>query len=349
MLWTTPTAVSPPGRVALVSLELPETQQPHRLAPAGSMLWRSTSSMQLEVGSHRLIVDGMTEAAARELLSETAPVDGDPDVQRLRAQLGDRGYLWPPAEGFVPPVPRLAAELTALSARCGQDASDRLAARGRRTVVVQGHGRVGSLVAAVLGAAGVGRVHVGDSAATQLVHAIPGGARPSDESTSLSAAAAAAILAAAPEVDVTPPAFGHSADLVVLAVDGPVDSDVRDALHAREASHLQVAVTSAAGVVGPLVVPRVTSCLACSDLHRRDRDPAWPALAVQLTLSRRHPRSGEIAACVATAGIAAGQALAFLDGELPEVLEGTLELHPPDWRVRRRTWPAHPDCGCMLR
>src|SRR5206468_257741 len=125
--------------------------------------------------------------------------------------------------------------------------------------------------------------------------------------------------------------------------------DVRDALHAREAAHLQVAVTPRAGVVGPLVVPFVSSCLACCDLHRRDRDPAWPALAVQLTLPRRHPRSGEIAVCAAIAGIAAGQALAFLDGELPAVLEGTLELHPPDWRVRRRSWPAHPDCGCMLR
>ena len=36
------------------------------------------------------------------------------------------------------------------------------------------------------------------------------------------------------------------------------------------------------GLVGPLVVPGVTSCLTCADLHRADRDSAWPAVAMQL-------------------------------------------------------------------
>lgn len=322
-----------------------------RLAPAGAMLWRSNSSVQLELGRHRLIVDGLTEPAAGELLADR-PADAasgpaDPAVRELREQLGEQGYLWPDGDHFVPPVPRLGAELTALSARFGQDAAGLLHARGRRTVVVQGPGRTGSLLASLLAAAGVGRVHVRDICPTRLAHAIPGGVRQADEGSPLSVAAAEAIRAAAPEADVTPPPFGQTPDLVVLAVDEPIDSDTRDSLHARAAAHLPVTASPGAGTVGPLVIPGVTSCLACADLLRRDRDAAWPALAAQLSVRRRYARTGEVAVCAAIAGIAAGQALAFLDGELPTVLEGSLELHPPDWRVRRRTWPAHPDCGCM--
>jgi hypothetical protein len=42
------------------------------------------------------------------------------------------------------------------------------------------------------------------------------------------------------------------------------------------------------------------------------------------------------------------QVLAFLDGEEPASIEGSLELHMPDWRLRRRTRPLHPDCNCPI-
>jgi len=38
--------------------------------------------------------------------------------------------------------------------------------------------------------------------------------------------------------------------------------------------------------------------------------------------------------------------LTFLDGGDPASIDGTLELRLPDWRLRRRSWPAHPDCDC---
>ncbi|WP_165849653.1 hypothetical protein [Mycobacterium uberis] len=46
--------------------------------------------------------------------------------------------------------------------------------------------------------------------------------------------------------------------------------------------HLPVRVRDGTSLVGSLVVPGVTSCLACSDLHRSDCDTAWPAIAVRL-------------------------------------------------------------------
>jgi hypothetical protein len=50
----------------------------------------------------------------------------------------------------------------------------------------------------------------------------------------------------------------------------------------------------------------------------------------------------------AVAAHAAGQVLGFIDrtGQAPTVINGTLELVLPDWRWRRRTWPAHSECPC---
>ncbi len=101
------------------------------------------------------------------------------------------------------------------------------------------------------------------------------------------------------------------------------------------------------GVVGPLVLPGFTSCLRCADLHRRDRDPAWPALSVQLRIGTRYGAASAVAVASVVAGVAAAQALAFLDGGEPAVIDATVELHPPDWRLRRRAWPPHPECNCM--
>ena len=101
-------------------------------------------------------------------------------------------------------------------------------------------------------------------------------------------------------------------------------------------------------MVGPLVVPGLTSCLRCADLHRRDRDPQWSVLATQLALPRRHGPSTDVVVATITAGVAALQALAFLDGADPAAVDGTLEVRLPDWRVRRRSWSPHPSCDCGL-
>ena len=58
---------------------------------------------------------------------------------------------------------------------------------------------------------------------------------------------------------------------------------------------------TATGLVGPLVIPGVTSCLGCADLHRSDRDAAWPAVAAQL---RGTVGTADRATVLATAALA---------------------------------------------
>ena len=72
----------------------------------------------------------------------------------------------------------------------------------------------------------------------------------------------------------------------------------------RRDPHLPVRVRDGAGLVGPLVVPGVTSCLRCADLHRSDRDAAWPAVAAQL---RDTVGSADRATVLATAALALNQ------------------------------------------
>jgi hypothetical protein len=332
------------------------------LGPATRLLWRSPQSVQLELGSRAVVVEGLPTLLIRQFASPEPPgppgppaepgVPLDPAARRVLTALTEAGYLWPRPHSVDDPRltvsdPRLGGELTALAARHGEAAAEVLSARRHTSVQVQGRSRVAAHLAAVLAAAGVGRVHCTAAGVTKLQYAGPGGVLIADEGFALAAAAEAAILRAAPGADTTPLPIDEPADLIVLAVDEPVSDDRIAALHAAGTAYLTVALDVDHGVVGPLVVPGLTGCLRCADLHRRDRDPAWSALAVQLTVGRRYGPSSDVVVATTIAGVAAQQALTFLDGGEPGCIDGTIELRPPDWRLRRRSWPPHAECGCI--
>jgi hypothetical protein len=322
------------------------------------------------LGARAVVVDGLSSSAVASLTrtsqssrgtgstGSTAAREIEPTVL---ATLVEAGFVWgpEPAEGqptgadaigfdprLAPPRPRLAADLGSLSGRFGERGAEVLNARRHCAVTVQGSGRVAGQVSALLAAAGVGRVHVTDGVPVRLHHAQPGGVLPTDEGRDFADAAAEAVLRAAPEASTGPLTMGERPDLVILAIDGPVDPDRHASLHAHEWAHLPVHLGTDHGAVGPLVIPGLTSCLRCVDLHRRDRDPAWPALALQLGVPPRRGQPSDVAVASVLAGVAALQALDYLDGGRPATIDGTIELHLPDWRLRRRSWPLHHDCGC---
>jgi hypothetical protein len=319
------------------------------------MLWRAPNAVHFELGSHAVVVEGLPSVVVRRVASPGAPAgpapELDEDTRYALTALTEAGFLWPRASEEddwrdAPAHPRLAGELAALAVQHGQRAPDVLAARRRAQVEVQGRSRVAVHLAAVLAAAGVGKVHCAGDGVARLFHATPGGVAVRDEGTVLAAAAAAAIHRAAPEADTTPLPVGERPSLTILAVDGPLPDERFSALHAVDAPYLLVTLGLDAGVVGPLVLPGLTSCPRCADLHRNDRDPAWSALAVQLAVGRRYGPAAAVAAATVVAGVAAQQALAFLDTGESACLDGTLELRLPDWRLRRRSWPVHPECVC---
>ncbi|MFV8165812.1 cyclodehydratase [Mycobacterium sp. 134] len=143
-------------------------------------------------------------------------------------------------------------------------------------------------------------------------------------------------------------------DLVVLADYLITDPRLLRELHHGGIAHLPVRVRDGAGLVGPLVIPGLTSCLHCADLHRTDRDAAWPAVAAQL---RGAVGSASRATILATAALAMHQVDLVIravghtgDGrpapEAPPTLNTTLELDAAGYSIVARHWSRHPDCQC---
>lgn len=238
-------------------------------------------------------------------------------------------------------VARSAPELPAALARPGG-----WRARRQAVVVVDGATRVGTPLAAMLAASGIGRVTVRDPGLTTAGDVVVGGLSAADEGRPRALAAADAVRRASPLTDLRPLPADEGADLVVLARPWAASDPLTAGLHRSGAPHLVATVRGETGVIGPLVVPGMTSCLHCADLHRRDADPRWPRLAAQLTAGEPPP-SGSTVTCLLTAATAALQVLAYLDGSAaPGVLEATVELRPPHLTPRVRRWPAHRGCPC---
>lgn len=222
-------------------------------------------------------------------------------------------------------------------------------ARRRSVVLVEGATRVGTPLAAVLAASGIGRVSVRDDAVVGAGDTVVGGMTADDEGRPRALAAADAVRRASPLTDLRPLPEGIRPDLVVLARPWAASDPTVGDWARNGIPHLVATVRGSTGVVGPLVVPGATSCLRCGDLHRRDAEPRWPQLAAQLTAGEPPP-SGATVTCLLTAVTAAVQVLAYLDGSAaPVTLEATLEIGPPDLVPRVRRWAAHPECGCVQR
>lgn len=339
------------------------------LKPALSTAWRDATTLQVGADAERAVVIHGVDAPVAALVAaldgtrdlggvlETARALGV-DERRAGHLLGllvSAGLL---DDAAADPRPltglshqdreQLAPDLASASLRLGTSDGGIAVIAKRRTAVVEvvGGGRVGACLAAVLAAGGVGRVVVTDPEVARLADACPGGLSPADAGRSRQLACRDLLARVAPATLSAPLSAGQRRDLVVLAPVGRLDPARVPLLMRAGTPHLWVAVREGRGVIGPLVLPGRSSCLHCHDLHRADRDPAWPTVAGQLA---RPPRvtACDTALAVAVAGRAALQALAFLDGhEATCVVDGTLELSPPEGRERRRSWGAHPACGC---
>ncbi|WP_186811395.1 ThiF family adenylyltransferase [Cellulomonas persica] len=329
---------------------------------------------EVQIGTDRrwaVRVDGLTPPEARvlEALADGTPVDlaaGDArlDRSRLTALVGQLE-----AAGVTEPVARRATTgpsgadarvLTLL--RPDGDGGGTVAARAERAVGVVGLGTTGLGIAAALATAGVGRVVLEDERPVRSADVGPSGYRWPDVGRPRARAAVRVVTGIAPTVATEPApttvrsSDDHGAaarvDLVVVVSDDVVDPALAARLVNRGTPHLSVVLREADTVVGPLVAPGRGPCLRCLDLHRRDADPAWPALAAALaTTAASHPPPEPVAVASAAAGLASAAVLAHLDApDAPHRWHGaTFELGLPDALPRERRWAVHPACGCTAQ
>jgi bacteriocin biosynthesis cyclodehydratase domain-containing protein len=116
----------------------------------------------------------------------------------------------------------------------------------------------------------------------------------------------------------------------------------------RRTAVLTVDIRDAVVLVGPLVGPDGSPCGHCLDLHRRDRDPRWPVLAAQLATTPDGTEHCALTTAVAGAAYAAEEVLSYLDGRSHRTEGAVVEISRPG-EARRRSWAAHPRCGCRRR
>ncbi|MGN6475452.1 MAG: TOMM precursor leader peptide-binding protein [Mycobacteriales bacterium] len=335
------------------------------LKPALRRLWRDPSTLQLGVDPRHAVVVSGVGPADRELLSL---LDGSRDTDVALAEAGRRGQ---PAKRGAALVGLLSeagvlddAELGAAAVtnpgRLMPDqlslslchpgpggAARALAARRATTVEILGAGRVGATLAALLAAAGVGRVVVDDPSLLRPVDLAPGGVR-APGVHHRRGDAANAVVSAMRTADAGAISAAPVRSLLVLAPAGAALSP-EWLRRVRRRPHAMVMVRETTAQIGPLVMPGASPCLRCLELARADRDPAWPVLAAQLVGEARTVEACDVALASAAASLAAMHLLGWIDDPKARspLIGGTLELALAELSLRRRTVVAHPDCGCF--
>jgi len=132
-------------------------------------------------------------------------------------------------------------------------------------------------------------------------------------------------------------------DIVVL-VDGQVTCPERAARWLRrDVPHLPVVYGDREARIGPMVEPGAGPCVRCLELHRRDADPAWPAIASQL-LGRRSTIERPLLAAEVAATATRLVLRRIADGP---TTARSIAIAAEDGSRREREWEPHPECGCI--
>lgn len=273
-----------------------------------------------------------------------ACVDGRPPAGPLLTALHDAGLLLETTgtataerELAVPPAERLVAELT-------DGSSVGCLARSQARVGVVGLGRLGLAIAGALAGAGIGELWLADEAMVTAADVAVAGYRLADTGQRRVTAAARVLRDASPRTTVVTRS-DSSPDVVVVVASFAVDPGLVMRLMAEGQRHLVVVVTEASVTVGPTVIPGLTTCHRCCELHRTDIDPQWPAVAAELT-ARAAEAPPTAAVTMVAAGLACADVLAVVDGRRPQTADAAWELAVPSVAPRRREWSRHPACGC---
>lgn len=337
------------------------------LLPGMRPLWRSERSLQL--GSdpdRRIVLEDIDTPTAKVLIgldgrrsetevlaAATAAGLSTTAIAELLADLRRHGFVVEGESATIADLgspdaaARLEPDCVALSlSHPERKPISTIRQRRDRLVVLHDGGRLGAPVGALLAAAGVGRFAVVDRERSRPRDAGPAGIAAGDVFEPRADAVARAIHRAAPEAAVGPLRPDQRPDLAVLGGLEPVGLELRDALHRLDVPYLPLTIRESTAVIGPLVLPGRSACLTCTDLSRRDDDPAWPLLLTQLSVRRRQCEAADVVLCTMAASLAAMQALELLDGGWPATVGSTLEVRPPDHEVHRRAWRAHRACEC---
>ncbi len=331
-----------PDPSAAALLDLLDGSRPERT------ILRHAAALGVPVKDALALLDGLREAGLVLPAPALYPAALDEDTRHRLSSEAAAIALRP-----LPPLP------PATSAADPVAPAVVLRRRRAARVTVTGRGRLAAGIAVALAEAGVGHVHA-DVPGAVTHHDRPGSPlRDADLGRPRAEAIGAAIRRAAPTAETRPVRRGGASLVVQLEYDQPV-ALLAAGYAQRRQPYLPVTIREAVPVIGPLVRAPGGPCLNCVDLHRRDRETrildgstaaSSPATADNTGWAHPRPGSAEAEPCavstlLAATGYAAGEVLAFIDGDPSTAFGAEIEISAPG-RVRRRSWTSHPACFCM--
>ncbi len=299
------------------------------------MLTRGPGSLQIGVDQSPALVVADVAPGAKRLLALLDGAHPLPELHTCSVQLGLR-------PGDLDWLLRNLDQAGLLSEGGRSTASDDLGLRERRIRLI-GAGALGRSVAVLLCRSKLGVLHIIDNDAPDPALYRPSGAIGSQATALASLLGDSAHTAVRVANHWTKPE-AVSPDLTIVASDrAECDRVITAGLVRTDQPHLVLRARAGGAVVGPLVLPGHTACVRCTDLTRRDADPAWPTLLPQLM---RIAVPVTAALTDWAAGMAVAQTLSFLNRATAETSGGTIEISPEDYQTHFRSWPMHPRCGC---
>lgn len=325
------------------------------------IVWRDATTLQIGIAAPLILAhDSCAEAlvTARFLndLDGTRAWSEILEHDSLLHSLCEHGFISDAAQPAIPSTEysreRMQAELAALglNGSAPTQPHDILHARAQTTVSVRGDGRVGTAIATLLAASGIGRILLSPETGgngRSLVSDYDTGShlRTSDIGTNRIAAVRAAIDRAALAVGPR-----SETSLTIIARDCVseepwIDPESALDLVSAQRPHLFAAVAGTKGRIGPFVIDG-TPCQRCYALHRTDADEGWPMMAAHLIRPRRTVVPPVAAIAVAQiAAMTVITALNFLDhGDVPD---GVIDLQ--GWDISTTELSHHQRCGCSCR
>lgn len=129
----------------------------------------------------------------------------------------------------------------------------------------------------------------------------------------------------------------------VIVGDYVLDPERRGRWLRRDIPHLPIIFSDTSVTIGPFIEPGVGPCLYCLELHRRDADPAWTALASQLLGKSSTAQSPFFASETATLATRMVLQRVKVDGA-GKATSFTVDVD--SGRIRTRSWKTHEECAC---